>query len=131
VSAAEASRDADEAVAKWVDWAKKKADWLDPIVTRRDDLLGEHEHDKDEKEKQLNEVYSSGGGNPPCLYSQAFGRKEVLVPPAGRSIEHCEYTNWKKLTPYACRSCSQILCSCTTWTNFPLGTICGGRTVRF
>jgi len=59
VSAAEASGEADEAVVKWVDWAKKKADWFDPTVTRRDELLGEREHGKDEKEKQLNDVYSS------------------------------------------------------------------------
>jgi len=47
----------DEETAAWVDWAKKKADWFDPIVARDDELLGEREHEKSEDQKALKQKY--------------------------------------------------------------------------
>lgn len=40
-------------IASWIDWAKKKADWYDPIVARDDELLGRREHEKSEEQKAL------------------------------------------------------------------------------
>ncbi|MBE1555996.1 hypothetical protein [Sporosarcina limicola] len=37
----------------WIDWAKGKADWYDPIVAREDVLLGCREHEKSEEQKLL------------------------------------------------------------------------------
>ncbi|GIQ70066.1 hypothetical protein XYCOK13_28900 [Xylanibacillus composti] len=35
---------------EWIDWAKKKADWYDPIIAREDEILKrEHEKGKDIK----------------------------------------------------------------------------------
>ncbi len=31
---------------KWIDWAKRKADWYDPIIAREDEFLGKREHGK-------------------------------------------------------------------------------------
>lgn len=42
----------DETVA-WIDWAKKKADWFDPIVVREDELFGMREHEESEDHKSL------------------------------------------------------------------------------
>ncbi|WP_366923891.1 hypothetical protein MFMK1_000810 [Metallumcola ferriviriculae] len=43
----------DEETVNWIDWAKKKADWLDPIVAREDELFGKREHEKNEDQKAL------------------------------------------------------------------------------
>lgn len=43
----------DKKTAEGIDWAKKKADWFDPIVAREDELFGEREHEKNENEKAL------------------------------------------------------------------------------
>lgn len=40
-------------ISTWVDWAKKKADWFDPIVARNDELFGRREHEKSEEQKSL------------------------------------------------------------------------------
>ncbi|RFU70030.1 hypothetical protein [Bacillus sp. V59.32b] len=40
-------------ISAWIDWAKKKANWLDPIVSREDELLGRREHEKSEEQKAL------------------------------------------------------------------------------
>jgi hypothetical protein len=40
---------------QWIDWAKKKADWYDPIIAREDEFLGKREH---EKGKDLKTEYS-------------------------------------------------------------------------
>jgi len=29
----------------WIDWARKKADWYNPLVMREDDILGKYESD--------------------------------------------------------------------------------------
>lgn len=31
-------------IAKWIEWARNKADWLDPLVSNYDDLLGKNKH---------------------------------------------------------------------------------------
>lgn len=30
----------------WIKWANKKADWFDPIIDRKDEILGEREHEE-------------------------------------------------------------------------------------
>lgn len=47
----------DDETSTWVDWAKKKADWFDPIVAKNDELLGEREHEKSEDQKVLKPRY--------------------------------------------------------------------------
>ncbi len=37
--------------AEWIEWAKKKADWYDPIIAFSDEYLGKREHSKSKKEK--------------------------------------------------------------------------------
>lgn len=46
----------DKETADWVDWAMKKADWFDPVVTRDDELFGERQHEKSLDEKALKKV---------------------------------------------------------------------------
>ena len=43
----------DEATAEWINWAKKKADWFDPITAREDVVFGRREHEKSEEQKTL------------------------------------------------------------------------------
>nr|WP_312579313.1 hypothetical protein [Sedimentibacter sp.] len=43
----------DDATAEWIDWAKKKADWFDPIIARDDEVFGRREHEKSEEQKIL------------------------------------------------------------------------------
>lgn len=40
-------------MAAWIEWANKKADWFDPTIARRDELLGVREHEKNEEQKTL------------------------------------------------------------------------------
>ncbi|CAM3684324.1 hypothetical protein COLU111180_02820 [Cohnella lubricantis] len=46
VSALESFRNLAEEDIQWIDWAKKKADWYDPIIAREDEILGKREHQK-------------------------------------------------------------------------------------
>jgi len=48
----------DEKTAKFIDWAKKKADWFDPTIAREDELFGEREHEKNDNEKALKKAGS-------------------------------------------------------------------------
>lgn len=41
----------------WIDWAKKKADWIDHTVERIDELFGKREHEKNEEQKALRKSY--------------------------------------------------------------------------
>ncbi len=43
----------DGETAAWIDWARKKADWFDPIVARDDELFGVREHEESEEQKTL------------------------------------------------------------------------------
>ncbi len=53
ISALESNENMDEKTARWVDWAKKKADWFDPTIARIDEFLGGREHEKNEEQKTL------------------------------------------------------------------------------
>lgn len=58
ISALEAKVDInDEKTAEWIDWAKKKADWFDPTVARKDKLFGNREHGENEDQKALKKSY--------------------------------------------------------------------------
>ncbi|MGY0373030.1 hypothetical protein [Clostridium sp. JNZ J1-5] len=46
-----------EKTAEWIDWAKKKADWFDPTIARKDELFGEREHEESEERKALKKSY--------------------------------------------------------------------------
>ncbi|MBU3207719.1 hypothetical protein [Clostridium algidicarnis] len=43
----------DEATTEWIEWAKKKADWFDPIIAREDEVFGKREHEKSAEQKVL------------------------------------------------------------------------------
>lgn len=47
----------DEKTAEVIDWAKKKADWYDPTVARKDELFGVRDHEKNEERKALKKSY--------------------------------------------------------------------------
>lgn len=47
----------DEKTAEFIDWAKKKADWFDPTVARKDELFGERDHEENEERKALKKSY--------------------------------------------------------------------------
>lgn len=38
---------------EWIEWAKKKADWYDPIFAREDEYLGQRKHSGFDVEKDL------------------------------------------------------------------------------
>ena len=37
----------------WIDWASKKADWIDPTVAREDEFFGKRKHGVDADQKEL------------------------------------------------------------------------------
>lgn len=47
----------DEKTKEWINWAKKKADWFDPTVARKDELFGQREHGEDDERKTLRKSY--------------------------------------------------------------------------
>lgn len=47
----------DEKAAEWINWARKKADWFDPTVTREDELFGKRDHEENEERKALRKSY--------------------------------------------------------------------------
>lgn len=51
------SDELDDETAAWIDWAKKKADWFDPIIAREDEVLGERDHEESEENKALKKLY--------------------------------------------------------------------------
>lgn len=53
IAAVEAMGELDEKTAKWIEWAKAKADWFDPTVARKDEFFGKREHEKDAETKKL------------------------------------------------------------------------------
>ena len=54
IAVVEAQGEPDEETAKWIEWAKAKADWYDPTVAREDEFFGKREHEKDAEKKKLN-----------------------------------------------------------------------------
>jgi hypothetical protein len=57
VNAVEASGELDEETVAWINWARAKADWFDPIIHREDELLGLRQHGENEKNKELKERF--------------------------------------------------------------------------
>jgi hypothetical protein len=53
VSAVESKEYIDESTLNWIEWAKAKADWYDPIIAKDDELFGKRQHEKSEDEKTL------------------------------------------------------------------------------
>ena len=53
IAAIETPGESDEKILDWINWAKSKADWLDPIVDKEDAILGKREHNESEDKKQL------------------------------------------------------------------------------
>lgn len=53
ITALETKRNVDEETSSLIDWAKRKADWFDPIIARTDELLGDRDHGKNADEKTI------------------------------------------------------------------------------
>ena len=53
ITALEASNNLDAKTAEWIEWAKAKADWYDPVIAKEDDFFGRRSHSKSEDEKKL------------------------------------------------------------------------------
>jgi len=53
ITALEAKNSIDEETSSLINWAKKKADWFDPIIARTDELLGDRDHEKNADEKTI------------------------------------------------------------------------------
>jgi hypothetical protein len=51
------SKDTDEKIAPFIDWAKKKVDWFDPSVARTGEILGDRKHEESENRKSLKKRY--------------------------------------------------------------------------
>ncbi len=51
IDAVEQKPDKTEDDCTWIEWAKQKADWYDPIISREDEFMGKREHEKDTEEK--------------------------------------------------------------------------------
>ena len=47
----------DEKTVEFIDWAKKKADWFDPTIARKDELFGKRDHEENEERKALKKSY--------------------------------------------------------------------------
>ena len=50
---------ADDKKQEWLVWAEEKADWFDPVIARKDPILGIREHGKPESDKELRTLYSA------------------------------------------------------------------------
>lgn len=53
VAAVEATKELDEKTQVWIEWAKAKADWFDPTISKKDAQMGKREHEKDSEQKKL------------------------------------------------------------------------------
>lgn len=53
VMAVESSGPQSEETQSWIEWAKAKADWYDPVISKKDEILGKREHEKDADQKDL------------------------------------------------------------------------------
>lgn len=56
IAAVTQQKDITPEVAEWVEWAKKKANWYDPVVAAEDEYLGKREHSKSKEEKDLDKM---------------------------------------------------------------------------
>ena len=41
----------EQALSAWASWARAKADWYDPAIAKKDELLGRREHEKSQENK--------------------------------------------------------------------------------
>ena len=55
ISALKSNENIDDKTAIMIDQAKKKADWFDPTIARKDEFFGKREYDKNEEVKALEE----------------------------------------------------------------------------
>ena len=59
ISAVEQKETLTEEEVAWIEWAKRKADWYDPTVKRKDEFLGTREHSENKEQKRLEKSYRS------------------------------------------------------------------------
>ena len=57
INEVESKADNDSEIAKWIMWARAKADWYDPTVAAKDEFFGEREHEKSKEQKKLEKRY--------------------------------------------------------------------------
>lgn len=57
ISALESAENIDEETSSWIDWAKKKAEWFDPTISRTDEFLGDRNHEECEERKTRKKTY--------------------------------------------------------------------------
>jgi hypothetical protein len=53
---------------QWLEWAKAKADWYDPTISREDAYLGKRKHDSDSSRKELTEKDGGNRIGAECLF---------------------------------------------------------------
>ncbi|RQD67429.1 MAG: hypothetical protein D5S00_10365 [Tindallia sp. MSAO_Bac2] len=53
IAMVESADNVDEDMKDWIEWAKAKADWYDPVVAKEDELLGTRKHKEDIDKKKL------------------------------------------------------------------------------
>lgn len=59
VAAVETYGELDDNKQAWIAWAKKKADWYDPVMAFDDEILGVRKHEEKASSKELEKSYSS------------------------------------------------------------------------
>lgn len=59
ISAVKQKESLTEEETAWIEWAKQKADWYDPTIKRKDELLGIREHSENKEQKKLEKSYRS------------------------------------------------------------------------
>lgn len=59
VAAIEVSGELTNEKQAWLTWAKKKADWYDPVMAFEDEVLGVRKHEEKASSKELEKSYSS------------------------------------------------------------------------
>jgi len=57
VAAVQNRKNLSEEEIAWIEWAKKKADWFDPVIARYDNALGKRNHEKNSDSKELKHSY--------------------------------------------------------------------------
>ena len=56
IAAVTQQKDITPEAAEWIEWAKKKADWYDPIIAAEDEYLGRRARSKSKEEKDLDKI---------------------------------------------------------------------------
>lgn len=60
INAVTQHKDITPEVHEWIKWAKKKADWYDPLIAVEDEYLGRREHSRSKEEKDLDKINNRG-----------------------------------------------------------------------